>query len=486
MKSRRQFLKWAGAGVLAPATVGAGWGLMQPTKSVSLEAGDITLDLAGTLIKTWGYNGRVPGPEIRVTEGDRLRVSLRNTLKDQTFVHWHGISLVNSMDGTHLTQPAIEPGSEFEYDFRVPEAGTHWYHPHSGDQADSGLYGPLIVEPRHEDLSYDREYVLVLDDWSHGVPRATEAKDAATSASERKVGFGRYNPDSTEWQDLQPTMSFGGRAYPFLLVNGKPSADPAVFDVRAGERIRLRIINSAADTAFRFAVDGHNFTITHADGMPVDPVTVDTLRIGMAERYDVLLTANSPGISQIALLPEGKKGLGRALLRYLDAPGSAVPPADFHPPQFEMRMLTYSDLICRFPEKVQAGRNPDRTFNIVLDQTSMLIEGKDKKTPIIVAEGEVIRFNLKNISNKWHPMHLHGHHFHLNTSGRPLKDTVIVPSGEESVSIDWHADNPGKWMTHCHNHYHHKDGMMRVICYESHVADYFGMPPGSDISDLCW
>lgn len=485
MISRRKFVKMLAAGT---ATVPAAWAFARatalPDLTIPITVESTEIDLAGIIVKTWAYNGKVPGPEIRLKEGERLCVPVTNSVSDPTLLHWHGISLKNQMDGTRLTQAAIMPNETFTYDFVVPEAGTHWYHSHSGKQADFGLYAPLIVEPRKEELSYDREYVLVLDDWSHGV--APKPKNKSTAGRRANFGgYGQFSAKTSDWNDLEPHISFGGRAYPFYLVNGQPSADPAVFDVRKGDKVRFRIINAAADTAFRFAISGHDLTVTHADGMPVEPVTVKAIRIGMAERYDVIIDTNAPQTAQIGILPEGKRGFGRALLRYKDASRSNIPLIDFQPEELEQRLLNYKDLVGRFPPKVGQGVKPDKIFDMILHATAIEVADLREEAPIIVSKGDIIRFNFKNESKNWHPIHMHGHHFHILNSGFALKDTAVVSSDGGKLSWIWKADNPGAWLMHCHNLYHNKDGMMRIILYESALSKYYNLPEGVNYRDLC-
>jgi multicopper oxidase len=480
MIPRRSFLAMAGAGVVCPGVWVVGSAQARSAVRFPMEIDKTVVDLAGTLVETWAYNGIVPGPEIRLKAGETLHVPVTNRLSEESLIHWHGISLVNAMDGTHLTQEPIPAGGQFEYRFVVPEAGTHWYHSHSGSQADFGMYGPLIVEPLNEDLSYDKEFVLVLDDWSHGVAAAPVAAGAPTGPRR-----GRFNRAVTDWAEPVETIMFGGRSYPFILVNGRPPKDPSVFDVKKGDRVRLRIINAAADTAYRFAIAGHRLTVTHSDGMPVEPVVVDTIRIGMAERYDVLIEAATPGLFQIGVQPEGKIGFGRALLRYAGVSFATVPPADERPAELDKVILDYADLRGLFPPKVPAGSKATRTFNMTLRQTDIDIEGLNRDDPIVVARGDIIRFNIRNESSNWHPIHLHGHHFHFANAGRPLKDTAIIRSKDGEMSWEWHADNPGKWMLHCHNLYHHMDGMMRNIIYEEVLGSYLGLPDWMNLDDLC-
>lgn len=477
--SRRRFLWGAGVLALGACSIPAP---RPPVTEVALRAGEVGLDLAGTLAATWGYNGTVPGPEIRIRAGDVLHAPLRNALPEPTTIHWHGISLVNSMDGTPgLTQAPVEPGTGFDYEFVVPEAGTHWYHAHSGYQLDRGMYGALIVEPRTEELAYDREYTVLLDDWRDGLaPSADDASlDDAGHGGTAPVGaipgrgLGGYGPGTTTPDpgaaaDPEPDrVSFGGRYYPLMLVNARPPADPAVFEVRRGDRVRLRVVNVAADTGFRFAIAGHRLTVTHSDGMPVEPVTVDTIRLGMGERYDVLVDAGAPGAWQVGVLPEGKAGFGRALLRYVDASGSAAPPADARPAELDGRLLTYADLVGTGPPEVPATGGPDRTYAVTLRGTDIDVDGLAADAPLPVSAGEWVRFTVRNDSANWHPVHLHGHHFQLLAPGGrgPLKDTAVVPARGGELTFDWRADNPGDWMVHCHNLYHMEDGMMRTVSY---------------------
>jgi FtsP/CotA-like multicopper oxidase with cupredoxin domain len=149
----------------------------------------LEFEVGGRKVQTWGYNGGVPGPEIRVTEGDTLRVMALNRLPVDTTIHWHGLPVPNAMDGVpHITQPPIESGKEFTYEFVVPTASTYVYHSHVGLQLDRGVYGPLIVEPKKEELAYDREYVLLLDDWLDGVSGTPEDTLNALQASGGGMG----------------------------------------------------------------------------------------------------------------------------------------------------------------------------------------------------------------------------------------------------------------------------------------------------------
>ncbi|WP_104525685.1 multicopper oxidase family protein [Blastococcus atacamensis] len=450
--TRRGFL--AGSAAVGLALVpGCGGPAPATAPALRLRPAAMTLDLAGTPARTWGY-GTVPGPEIRLRAGEMLRVRVDNALPEDTTVHWHGLAPPNAMDGVPgITQRPVRPGGEFLYEFPAAVPGSFMYHAHVGMQLDRGLYGPLVVEPRDEPLAYDREYVVMLDDWADGVEDHTSH------------GGGRAAPPLPA--DPRDVVSFGGRTYPVLLVNGRPPLDPAVVEGRPGDRLRLRVMNVAADTGFRFAVAGHRLTVTHTDGMPVEPVTVDTVRLGMGERYDVLVHLDRRGGAwQIAAQAEGRPGLGRALLRYTGSPVSAAPSPDQRPAELDGRLVGYDELLAVEPLSLPAG-TPDRAFDLTLDGTEISGQSYPDADPLPVVEGERVRLTMRNTGAKWHPMHLHGHHFQvLTTSGRgPVKDTVAVPAHGGEVTFDFLATNPGRWLFHCHNHHHMEDGMVRLVEY---------------------
>src|SRR5829696_2566172 len=453
----------------------------------TLKATPLEFELGGRRVQTWGYNEGVPGPEIRVTEGDTLRVRVRNNLPADTTIHWHGLPIVNAMDGVpNVTQPPIKSGEEFLYEFVVPVAGSYMYHSHVGLQFDRGLYGPLIVEPKKEELSYDREYTLTLDDWLDGVSGTPE--DALSELQSRGGGMGGgmggmgprggggMGPRGGRMGPGGGMSGLGGISYPFYLVGGHSAEDPLTFEVRRGERIRLRLLNPSSHTTFRVAVSGHTLTVTHSDGMPVEPVEVDAVRIGEGERYDVIVEANNPGVWQFAVAPEGKNGLARAILRYEESGQSSPPPAGSRPQELSGRLLSYGELRTKreesFPSDGLFG-GPDRTLDLTLSggmgNYVWTIDGQayPDADPLEVSKGEWVRFHLTNQSMMAHPMHLHGHFFQLlNDMGRgPFKDTVLVEPHMGEATFDFVTDNPGDWFFHCHIIYHMESGMARVVSY---------------------
>ncbi|MGW2520964.1 multicopper oxidase family protein [Streptomyces sp. NPDC001617] len=476
-------------------------------RKIRLTAAKTPLDLGERTVRSWSYGGALPGKEIRVTAGDTLAVTLANHLPAPTTLHWHGIALRNDMDGVpDLTQGSIRPGAEFTYRFTVPHPGTYWFHPHSGVQQDRGLYAPLIVEDPKEPLSYDKEWVVVLDDWVDGVDGSTP--DAVLAELRQGMGGmgmggGMDMGDSGSTADSgsghgMSNMSMGGPAssspspsggpsrmlmgatsdllggdagdvaYPYYLVNGRTATAPSAFRARPGDRIRIRFVNAGGDTAFRVALGGHRMTVTHTDGFPVRHATTDTLLIGMGERYDVLVTAGD-GVFPLTALAEGKKAATMALLR---TGGGTAPTASVRPKELDGRLLT-ADKLTADATVALARKEPDRTVKLRLTGGMMHYDWAFDRKPYTATQrhavraGERVRLEFENSTTMWHPLHLHGHTFSLaNAAGGPRKDTALVmPNG--TLTVDFDADNPGLWMIHCHNVYHAEAGMMTVLGYRS-------------------
>ncbi|MEV4889837.1 multicopper oxidase family protein [Nonomuraea sp. NPDC055795] len=438
-----------------------------------LTAAESQVDLGGTVVRTWAYDGRVPGHPMRVTAGEVVRARLANQLPADTTIHWHGLALRNDADGVPgVTQAPIKAATEYTYAFTAAHPGTYWFHPHSGTQLDRGLYAPLIVEDPNEPLGYDDEWVVILDDWLDGVTGSPEDVLAELSRGMSMPGMDHGDPSSTGMGKhmLMGATSplLGGDAgdvrYPHFLVNGRVPAEPATFRAKPGTRLRIRLINAGGDTAFRVALTGHRLTVTHTDGFAVQPKDVDALLIGMGERYDVLVTLKD-GVFPLVALAEGKAAVARALVR--TSPQAAAPKLGHRPRELDGEVARYAKL--QPHERVRLPqRRPDRTVRLELTGTmaayDWAINGKryDPETVAPVRSGERVRLSFVNRTTMWHPMHLHGHTFALPSGIR--KDTVIVLPGS-TLDVDFDADNPGLWMIHCHNIYHAESGMMTLLGY---------------------
>ena len=456
---RRQFLSdtLAAAALLAVPRAAAAFG-DTTTRDFVLTAREATPQVGTTPWPTWTYDGRVPGPEIRLTRGDRVRIRLDNRLPQPTTIHWHGLAVPPAMDGVvGLSQSAVQPGQSFTYEFDVPQSGTFFYHSHVGLQLDRGLYGPLIVEEPGENgrLRVDREYVLVLDDWLTVAP-----EDAL--ASIRSAGGGM--------------MGGEGPAYAGYLLNGTTVASRLA--VARGERVRLRLINAASATPFRVGLTGHTLTVTHADGQPVSPIDVSTLVIGMGERYDVIVSATNPGTWPLLVSPWGSGvPVSLGMLVYTGYDRNVAPPFVWPPELQAGRTLRYQDLRSLSPAAPSAQASS--IIPAVLSSgmsgmgrgtTSWTINGQiyPNADPFIVREGARVQIAMTNRSMMPHPMHLHGHTGILRVPGLAsagfAKYTVLL-NPMDTATLEFTADNPGRWLFHCHNLYHMELGMARVVEY---------------------
>ena len=526
----------AGAGALAACSSGSGSGssnaLVNPSGSavaaaekkrtgtgrqqkITLTAAPAMIDLGGGIMpKTWAFDGRTPGKEVRLSVGDTLVAELSNQLpnKTTTSIHWHGIALRNDMDGVPpAVQTAVRAGSTFTYKFIADAPGTYFFHPHVGVQLDRGLYAPLIVEDPKETLDYDDEWVVLLDDWVDGVTGTPDEvfaelkqgmgsmsgmdmdSSASPSSSDSMGDMGDMggmdmgdaaSPSASASSSGGMSMKFmlmgatskllGGDAgdvkYPHHLINGRVATDPDVYTGKPGKKVRLRIINAGGDTAYRVALGGHKLTITHTDGFPIEHQEVDALLVGMGERYDVLVTLGD-GVFPLVALAEGKNANGLALVR---TGSGSKPSATVRPNELDGMIMTASQLRAADDVRLKSAKT-DVTHQIKLtggmEKYNWAINGRpfDMKNPeanpILIEEGQRVRLDFVNTTTMWHPMHLHGHTYQLGNSG-PRKDTAIVlPKKTVSVFLD--ADNPGQWMLHCHNAYHGEAGMMTNVAYRA-------------------
>lgn len=453
-----------------------------------LTAAAASVDLGGITVPTWAYGGSVPGRELRATAGDVLNVQVRNQLPDPTTVHWHGLALRNDMDGVpDVTQKAIPAGSSKTYEFVAPHPGTYWFHSHVGTQLDRGLYSPLIIEDPTEPGGYDSEHTIVLDDWLDGTERtppqvladlqAGKMKMGSTSGTSGMSGMTGMSGGVPSGMAGMGSSTGGGStlggdpgdvSYPYYLVNGRVAAEPVTIAAKPGQRLRLRLINAAADTAFRVALAGHRMTVTHTDGFPVVPVDTDALLISMGERYDVAVTLHD-GVFALVAAAEGKSGSGRALIR--TASGSA-PAVSLRLPELSRRVLTVAQLTAAASVRLPL-HTPDRSLDMVLGGGMMpyqwTINGQTYKNhvPLPIHMSENVQIAIKNTTTMFHPIHIHGHTFQVRRGSvaGPRKDTVIVLPGT-TMTVDLVADNPGQWLAHCHNVYHGEAGMMTVLSYQ--------------------
>lgn len=320
MITRRQFLNYsAGSAAIASASgLLPAWAMPAskgnlgiPTLTGSnfdLHVSEFPVTIDGRKGAAIGVNGTVPAPLLRFREGDDITIRVHNMLDVDTSIHWHGLLVPFHMDGVPgVSFPGIKPHETFTYKFALPQNGTYWYHSHSGLQEQIGHYGPIIIDPHHHDpVAYDREYIMVLSDWSFESPERIFSKLKKVSHGynfqERTLpdfledvgenGLSQTLSDRAMWGGMRMSprdiSDVTGSTYHFLI-NGHTTADNwnAVFN--PGERVRLRIINASAMTIFNVRIPGLPMTVVQSDGLHVQPLEVDEFQMGVAETYDVIV-----------------------------------------------------------------------------------------------------------------------------------------------------------------------------------------------------
>ncbi len=317
---------------------------------VELVLEEASINITGRSRGATAVDGSVPGPTLRLREGDTVTIDVTNRLSEDTSIHWHGVRLPANMDGVPgLSFPGIRPGETFTYRFPVVQRGTYWYHSHSGMQEQLGLYGPLIFEPREpEPYAYERDYVVVLSDWSDENPRTIVSnlkqqsdyynfhqRTVGTFVSDvRTRGWGATIGDRLLWgrMRMSPTdiMDVSGATYTYLI-NGQPPAANWTGKFEPGERLRLRFINSASMSTFDVRIPGLPLRIVQADGTDVEPVEVDEFRIGVAETYDVIVAPPGGQAYTIFAQAEDRSGYARATLAPRAGMVGTIPAMDPRP-----------------------------------------------------------------------------------------------------------------------------------------------------------
>lgn len=435
----------------------------------------------------------------RFRAGDRFRATLSNRLGEPTLIHWHGLRPPVEQDGVPgLSQPLLEPGGTYDYDFALREPGTFWMHSHHGLQLQGLLAAPLIIA--EDDGADEQEVVLMLHDFSvrapeeiladlkGGIMPGMEHGANAGQGSEAGADLGMPGMDhgAPAGQSVEagpnldmPAMVHGAEAAPDLndfdhdayLTNDRTLADPELVAVERGGRVRLRVINGASSTNFVVDLGALEGELIAVDGRPVLPVRGRRFGIAMSQRLDLRLRLDAAGAFPVLAIREGDR---RATGLVLRTPGAAVARIPELVPALA-EPLSFAEEQALKPRDGLPERPVDRRLTIALTGgMAPYVWGLDGAGPegmreYPVAAGERVEITLENRTTMSHPMHLHGHVFQVvgGNGARfagALRDTVLVPY-RGSVTIAFDADNPGAWMLHCHNLYHMVAGMMAVLRY---------------------
>ncbi|MEC7931542.1 MAG: copper resistance system multicopper oxidase [Pseudomonadota bacterium] len=346
---RRSLFRGAAALTLAgafPAWARSGTAGLHPAPGI-LSGEDIALTVGETHFRTGGrsghaitVNGTLPAPLIRLKQGQMVRLSVTNSLAEDTSIHWHGLIVPFQMDGVPgVSFPGIRPGETFRYEFPVRQAGTYWYHSHSGMQEAMGHYGPIVIDPAAADpVAYDREHVVLLSDWTpvhphrllqrlkqmggyYNMQRQTLSGLLAgkDQSLEERLDWGAMRMDPTDLSDVT------GATYSYL-VNGHGTPENWTGLFQPGERVRLRIINASAMTNFNVRLPGLPMRVVQCDGQNVRPVDTDEFQIGIAETYDVIVQPTEDRAYTIVSEAIDRSGMGRATLAPRLGMTAEVPP----------------------------------------------------------------------------------------------------------------------------------------------------------------
>jgi FtsP/CotA-like multicopper oxidase with cupredoxin domain len=480
------------------------------------------VNITGMPIEKITINGGIPGPVLRFTEGDDAVINVTNNMKEPTSVHWHGLIVPGSMDGvTDFNDfKAIEAGKSFTYRFPLKQAGTYWYHSHTGGQEQDGHYGAIIVTPKGGDsIHAERDYVVLVSDFSQEdsgdiIKNLKKSSDYYATARRTlgdffhdvtRDGFNKAWKDARDWGKMRMARTdlADVTGYTFL-VNGKSPDQNWTGLFKLNERVRLRFINAGTMSMFDVRILGLKMSVVQSDGQSVEPVSVDEFRFAPGETYDVIVTPKEDTAYTIAAEPIDRTGFAIGTLATHEGmkgdiprqrPRAQLSMADMNmeqmmkdDPNMDMsamdmesgwakagtpegqKALSYADL--RYAGIQKDQRKPERTIDVRLggnmERYIWTINDKtfNKAEPIHLKYGERVRLKFTNETMMAHPMHLHGMFVQLE-NGQPAaklpnKHTVIIPPGQ-SYSVLLTADEAGEWAFHCHLLYHMASGMMRQV-----------------------
>lgn len=491
------------------------------------------VNFTGKAVKAMTINEDIPGPTLFMNEGDDVKIRVHNRMPVETSIHWHGILLPNKQDGVpYLTTPPIKAGKTHIFEFPVIQSGTYWYHSHTGLQEQRGVYGSIVIYPKNKRIRADREQILVFSDWTDENPdeilrtlkRGSDyyslKKGAVQSLSGAFQAKALQEMFQREWMRMPP-MDISDVAYDRFLVNGQTET---VLAAKPGETVRLRIINAAAASYFYLHYAGGAMQVVSADGLDVEPVSLNRLLMAIAETYDILVKVPHKGAFELRATAQDGSGFASAFIgggQRVNTP--QVPKPNLYKMHAGMNMTheTQSDKNANSEQRMKTSghkamqmkagkqgthdmkfKDEERplppykklrsikpttlpnglpwhtiTLNLTGDMERYVWSFNNKILTeadlITIRRGQNVRIIFENKTMMHHPMHFHGHFFRvLNGQGDhvPLKHTVDVPPLSKQI-IEFYGSEDKDWFLHCHILYHMKAGMARVVHYEGSVID---------------
>ena len=418
-----------------------------------------TLEIGpGATVKTLAYDGRVPGPLLRLREGVPVTIDVTNGGTGPDIVHWHGLAIDSLNDGAmEEGSPMIAPGETHRYTFTPRPSGTRWYHTHASAQGNLGVstytgqFGFLLIEGKDQPAPYDQEINLAIHHWEPSFVPMVETMRLQSS-----------NIPLTTGSDV---------GYKYATINDHMLGAGEPLRVKKGERVLMRLLNASATENVVLALPGHRFHVIAMDGNPVpNPTSVEVLSLGVAERVDAIVEMNTPGVWVLGSMLAKAREMGLGIV--VDYAGQSGPPIWKDPAP---AMWDYA----KFARTTEAPA-PDETFELTFrdigpqqgsrfDTWTINNKSWPEIEPLIVQAGKRYRLVLRNGSGDQHPLHLHRHTFEVTRIGDRhlsglMKDVVnVMPL--ETVEVDFVANNPGDTLWHCHQQLHMDYGFMQLIKY---------------------
>jgi FtsP/CotA-like multicopper oxidase with cupredoxin domain len=420
-----------------------------------------TLEIGpGATVKTLAYDGRVPGPLLRLREGVPVTIDVTNGGTDPDIVHWHGLAIDSLNDGAmEEGSPMITPGETHRYTFTPRPSGTRWYHTHAsayGNLAAStytGQFGFLLIEGKDQPAHYDREINLAVHHWEPSFVPMVETMRQQSA-----------NTPLTTGSDV---------GYKYATINDRMLGAGEPIRVKKAERVLMRLLNASATENVVLALPGHRFHVIAMDGNPVpNPTSVEVLSLAVAERVDAIVEMNTPGVWVLGSTLERARDMGLGVV--VEYAGQSGPPIwkDPAPATWDY---------AQFARNAEASA-PDGTFELTFrdigqqrgsqfDTWTINNKSWPEIEPLIVKTGKRYRLVFRNGSGDQHPLHLHRHTFEVTRIGDRrlsglMKDVVnVMPL--DTVEVDFVANNPGDTLWHCHQQLHMDYGFMQLIKYSA-------------------
>jgi FtsP/CotA-like multicopper oxidase with cupredoxin domain len=475
MLNRREFLIGTGGAAFAVPNFGRTLLAASSPRTLSIEARQI--EVKGRAAKAYRLADSRGRAGLQFTAGQDFAVNLQNKTDVASLIHWHGLTPPYQQDGVpEVSQPALPPGASYAYRFTLRLTGTHWMHSHVGLQEQQLMAAPLIIGDPAEAALDRQEVIILLHDFSFRAPQEIFADLRKTSGSDMgSMNMGGASMSGMDMSSMSHTamqMDLNDVEFDAFLANDRTLDDPEVV-VEQGVQVRLRVINGAAATNFTLDVGDLAATLIAVDGNRIKPVRGRRFPLAIAQRVDLMLEIpRQGGTFPILALQEGttaRTGLilasRGAHIKQLASNGQAKGP------------VIGLDLESGLRAAVGLSqRRADRRIPLLLEGNMQYyrwtFDGQPhgQHAPLSLKEGERVELSLQNSTMMSHPIHLHGHHFQVvGIGGRRMqgavRDTVLVPP-MQTVEVAFDADNPGKWVMHCHQLYHMAAGMMVELHYE--------------------